>query len=572
MSLVCLAEVAVVVTIVVLDRVSARNNGVATVPNVSSPSTATFQIAHLRQYYGLLWTTLPSLILTLYGFMWAAVVSGTADRQPFVELARPKHKATNARRTIMLDYRAYPGFYSWVVALRNGHVLLGFSMVLALVLSIAAIPLSAHIFVAASTTFRSEVSVDFPTQYNAEAFTSKSNLQPAIDLATAVHAYGSQPPAWMTTEYAFQPFEAGSQHVTGNLTGLTQAYSAYLDCQVIDQSSTFILYDEGDPGTVTVSWTDRHCEVEQMLTVTPNTDLYLRSWKANCDDNISPRRLGLISGLYSESSSFKLTNFSIVSCIPSYWITTGSLTVSLAESSSSPGYVSFNESNSTNVSPSLALVLADTLYEYTIFNPAAAVSADAFGFSVYSAAKEQNSQSPVTSELIKNCTEQVFTTVYAALATDQLFQESTGSSPSQTALLVVPTTRLFIVRPIAYVVVGIFLAILICNCCLFIYTQRHQSILKEEPVGLLGNALVLHRSEVLDRVTELLERDHPEGSPTTTRELIKKSYTVTDSKCYWDHEAGIIAVDDLEAKAELFPPSHCRHLSLASISSRIAFT
>jgi hypothetical protein len=65
---VLLTEIGFIVAIVVVDWLSARNGGIVTVPNIESSSSilSLLVTSKIRQYYGLLWASLPSLIFTLY--------------------------------------------------------------------------------------------------------------------------------------------------------------------------------------------------------------------------------------------------------------------------------------------------------------------------------------------------------------------------------------------------------------------------------------------------------------------------------------------------------------------------
>ena len=106
-------------------------------------------------------------------------------------------------------------------------------------------------------------------------------------------------------------------------------------------------------------------------------------------------------------------------------------------------------------------------------------------------------------------------------------------------------TRLFVVTPVAYTVVGILCFILICNIFLFIYAERNHSILYEEPIGLLGNAALLHESDVSVFVSEFREKHKKKYDK---REFVKERYTVKESKCWFDDKERSIKVEGLVEK------------------------
>jgi hypothetical protein len=99
-----LIEVGMVSAIIYLQRRSTRGNGIVSVPRYSALTVSYGNISISKNLdFGLLWTTLPSLIMTLYGLMWATIVSGSADRQPFIDMRRQKEHAATAKITVMLD-------------------------------------------------------------------------------------------------------------------------------------------------------------------------------------------------------------------------------------------------------------------------------------------------------------------------------------------------------------------------------------------------------------------------------------------------------------------------------------
>jgi hypothetical protein len=158
------------------------------------------------------------------------------------------------------------------------------------------------------------------------------------------------------------------------------------------------------------------------------------------------------------------------------------------QSKASPEYVSLTPSNTTGTHPILYQTLETTLHDYTFFDPSDSIYADAFGFSVYSYALAQNAASPMTLELFKNSTEDIFTTLYAGLADSQLFQQGNSPRTAQGALST-SVTRLFVVSPDAWVILGVVFLILVCNAFLFIYAARNYSILRK---NLLVCLVMLH--------------------------------------------------------------------------------
>jgi hypothetical protein len=544
MTLLIVVEMSFIITLITLERVSATRNGIASVPQIPTASILQFSISTIWQY-GFLWTTLPSLIMSVYRLMWESVANGSAERQPYIELLKPREAAASAKTTIMLDYRSYPAIRSWFEAFRNRHNLLGCAMLLSLTISFAVVPLTAHLFVTAPAESNSTITLVINTAFNDSALTPASSFKPAIDLATATQVYKSDPPSWMTTEYAFEPLDT-KDVVSGNITAKVDGYSAYLNCQIIPDSSYQITYspssDEG-VGTNSLKFTDQGCQVEQIVAVSNLTLVYAMSWYSACQGS-EYNRIGVITGQYSGSSATKLADVSVISCIPSYWRTTGSLTLSF-QSGASPKFVAFQTGNSTSIRPLVYYRIESTLHAYKVFDPSSKFNSDAFGLAVYSFANMQNPNSPLDQAAIKNSTEDMFTTFYAALANTMLFTPS--NTKPVTGVVSKSKTRLFVVNPVAYTIVVILVLALVCNIFLFVYAERNRSILKEESVGLLGNAALTHGSGVEEFVSNFRRR-HPSGSNVT--EHVKKAYSVRASRCFVD-ELDIIRVEDLEEMKNL---------------------
>lgn len=509
---VVLIEAGLIATILYFEKQSASGNGIVSIPQVSVSLASSYLSISNVWRYGLLWTTLPSLIMTIYRIMWDTIVSGASDRQPFVEFQRLQKNATpgDSALNFKLDYKSYPSFFAWTVALRNGHIHLGLPMLLSLVLSIAIVPLAAHLIIASPSQSSSSVAINFTKSFNESALAPVISLQPALDLATANRIYGATPPSWMTLEYAFEAFEVGEGSTsTGNITAKTNAYSIQLDCQTFPESSaTYTDSETQSGGAVYYNMNDRGCEVSGFLTVANTTSTYIQGWQSNCAGS-EYGRVGVIAGTYSDESSIKLANYSLISCVVWYWNTSGSITVSL-QPSALPQFISFSPNTSISLHPwQLYQQLENTFYRYAFFDVSNTIQADAFGFSVYSYAQAKNAASPITPDLIKNCTEDMFQTLYAGLGAKILLQDNSIPQDA-TGELSTPVTRLYVVTPVAYTIVGVLVLALICNIILLIYTYMTKSILMKEPFILAGEEGILNQSHNPQLVSEYWrEKVHP---------------------------------------------------------------
>ena len=540
MSIAIFVEVSLIVTIIVLERISAARDGIRSVPQISASSVSLFSTSTIWRY-GLLWTTLPSLVMSAYRTMWEVVVSESTAREPFVELAKPKNEAANAKLTILLDYSSIASYRSWLDAFRNRHFHLGFAMLLTFATSFAIVPLTAHLFVTAPAVSNATTHVSRGSVFNDSALTGQSNLQPAFDLATAMRIYGSPPPPYMTTEYAFVPLDTVNL-TTGNVTVPTYAYSAYLDCQEVTNTSSgySAVYSPSDVGSITLSFIDRGCHVVgQAFPVASDEPQYALSWYSSCAGQ-QYNRIGVFMGQYSASSPIHLDPFTIISCGVSYSRTYGSLTISL-QHDQGPLFVSFAAQNSTYIRPFLYQTLESELHTYSFFDPSGTFRSDSFGLYTYFYALKLNNTATYTPSVLITAIGNYFTTFYASLANTVLF--TPAPAQSVTASVSTASTRLFVVSPVAYSIVAVLSLAVICTIILFIHSLK-VSILREEPVGLLGGAVLVEGSGLEAFMKEFKKRHEDVDE---VMDYVKKHYTVDTSRCYADEERRVV-VDGLVEK------------------------
>ncbi|KAH8695820.1 hypothetical protein GQ44DRAFT_694809 [Phaeosphaeriaceae sp. PMI808] len=224
-------NIALAVVILTLERISATKNGIVEVRESTPILSSNLSISKFIPSVGILWTALPSFIMALNRLAWDSIISAAAERQPYVELRKPRDNASNAQRSVMLDYRSYAPLYSWAVALKHGHWVLGCGMALNLILSVFLVPITAYLFTTGSASVQRGLPIDMATTFNISLLTTETDAQPAISAASALWIHGATPPPWITTEYAFEPF-SGFEVAMGNITITTAGYSGYLDCEL----------------------------------------------------------------------------------------------------------------------------------------------------------------------------------------------------------------------------------------------------------------------------------------------------------------------------------------------------
>jgi hypothetical protein len=491
---VCLliVEVGIIVSIIALERRSARNHGLATVPQIPADSLGRFSAISL------LWTTLPVVLMAVYRLGWDAIVNATAARQPYIDLNRKSTAEANlADRTIMMDYRSYPGLYNWYVAFSKGQVLIGIAMILSLTLSIALVPLTSHLLVATTAVIDTSFNARIPNTFDS-SYLFDLDIQPALSLASATLAFNAEPQPWTTGNYSFEPFDLGKVDGPRNYTVPVNTYYGQLDCVFLDvpppevtviggsDNATLLLYDVDDRG----------CNVPSVsfgLADPPYLVLARTFVTYSCGEEAHTSRLVLMAG--NPISNREIANFTAISCIPSYWNTTGELTVS-ADKNSSPKVQRFLEHSDaeTEFRPVGADVFEVDVVSFFQLDPKGDYIADLLGFSVYQLAQKRNPGSPMDSLTMKDAIGSMWQSIFAVMTTTFLIRtpEPRKVPGRQTS----SENRLFIYPPIAWAIVSIIVVVALCNMLLILHAERNHSMLKEEPKGLFGAAVLLSEGAV----------------------------------------------------------------------------
>jgi hypothetical protein len=545
-------DIAIIAVILILEAISRARNGIVEVAEATSTSPTDLSVSNTLSDAGLLWTALPSFLMALYRLIWESIVSAAANRQPYVELRKPKQKAGNAGCSIMLDYQSYSSLYGWVIAFRCGHWILGLCMVLNIILSILLVPITAHLLIAGSIYIGSDILVNPSGTFNTSLFTPKTDAQPAIIAATAHLVYGANPPPWVTTEYAFEPFSIPNV-ATGNIAIDVNAYAGYLDCQLISPSE----YTISTATRISIDLDDRGCRVPTLLLpvsvsnssarVGSEETIYSKTWSWDqCGDKAHNSRIGLwVGGDSTDASSTGNLNVSIISCIPSFWKTRGALTLSLVRGASTFFFEPLP--NATELEPRSFQTLVLDLPDFQYFDPTATFLTDAFGRAVFEYSSMKYPDAPLNGAGLVSSTQEVFTSMFAFLAGTTLLQRTPAATPA-TATLLVNKTKLFVSTRVAYTLVVMCSLVFGCNILLIWYVEAYPSCLREEPRGLLRMAGILEKSNLSNIVSEFTQK-HP--NENNMQEFMKRSYSVKDSICYYNPENDRIMVEGLEEMESL---------------------
>ncbi|CZR57693.1 uncharacterized protein PAC_07582 [Phialocephala subalpina] len=547
LSFLLVITISIIVTIITLDIVSRRNNGFA--PLTSAPGFLARDRAIERAIWaqGVLYTSLPAFIMTLYRTMWESTVAAFADRQPYVDLKKARGRP--AKATIMLDYKTKPVLWVYMLAFQNKHYLLGFCLLASVLLGLLVVPLVAFLFTTDSFASNTILSVSTLTIFDPNVvYPDLPDLRLSLNSAAAMRLQDARGPPWTDGEFAFPKLLTSTSTGDGNATIEATAYSSDIDCKYMPESDyTKMVVPPGTPGlpratTIQITANDRGCEIVGEISVTTIPEFpdspevpgvpalnppqnNLKVWSTlTCSVDSGWARLSMLTARHVNSST-GITNFSLISCIPSYRMTPGTL-VATTSVSSELSLKTFTPhlSNMTTFRPALLSRFFElNIPEFNCFDQLRNVDADEFMRNVYSIAAKRLPDSPLLPEAIIDAASVLWSTTFAVLASTELFKPS-NHLINGTGIHSVEVSRLIVVSPIAYIILSVLIVVALLNVSLFFYASQ-ESILLEEPVGLVSAAGILHNSSVNEIVDELVTRHGFNGMVAATMSLEEEMMT-----------------------------------------------
>lgn len=524
-----IVDVALAATVLGLTISSSKNDGFVTIPsrNASSSSSSAQQSTGAEAFnapwdLGVLWTSLPSFVFSIFGAYWAWIAGSLAERQPYVELRNPN--GAPARTSVLLDYRVTASIWRWWGAFRKKHYMVGTTTLLSVFLTYAVAPFAARLFVPQVVAVSGELPVVFNQALNQDNLNSSLDWRPVLDTVAASLIHQGSRVAWTDDEHAFRPFSTNSKLAPGAaIAANTTAYSAYLNCELIEDYT--ITSDElSDGWEVEISGNDRGCGFKQSFGVASTQEIYFKTTVTlDCSAQAYFSRFVFTAATFSSSARNKLSDISVISCASGYRQVAGTLKV--LPSASSPAIQSFAEEGERDMTrPKLWRVIEQGMLGPTSFNPQAKWSTSDMGTLILYYA--QKSSTPFASETLINAISTVFTSIYLNAISIHGF-DTLAQPETSTGAVFNPTTRLFVVPWVAYIIIA-FMVITLCSI-IFVYLRLkgNPSILSEEPQGLLSTAGILDQSQLLFIASNIR---HEIGSPEGTRERGKGRLEVKDRK------------------------------------------
>lgn len=525
-----LIDISLATTIIVLTAKSSTEQGFVTIPSSKIPPTS-LRVLPWREPVqfsvsldmGILWTTLPNLVFALLAAHWAWIACAIADRQPYVELR--KRGGAEARKSILLDYRVTPVVLRWWTAFHKSHNTVGAMTLLSVMLTYIIAPFAARLFTTQLVSIPKPIPIIYNTEYKDNNIDSKTDWRPVLNVVSATLLYEGKSIAWTNDQYAFHPFSnhstiPGSADIKAKSTG----FASYVNCELIkDYNITLNQVSGHRAGDVIISGNDRGCHFAQKVTVSNTQQVYLKTTSVICSTYYS--RLVFSAGTYSSSSASLLDDVSVISCVTGYRRVDGNLRVSSLNAS--PSILSFNETGQLDTSrPYFSSMFEQGILQPVTFNPQSSSSTSDMGSLILSYAQKLQPSSPLSPKALI----QSISSIYSAAYINAVGLHSFGTVKVpviDTGEVLVPTTRLFVIRWVACVII-IFLLVALCFVIwASLYVYKRPSILTEEPQGLLSAAAILSGSCLHHIVTNM--RNEP-GFDGNVRQKGKDHNDVKDRK------------------------------------------
>ncbi|KAK7420239.1 hypothetical protein QQX98_002894 [Neonectria punicea] len=503
-------DIALLATILSLTIVSSTSDGFVTIASrntTSSESTSDSgsDDGGIDSFWdlGVLWTSLPSFVFSLFGAYWAWIASSVAERQPYVELR--KEGGAEARKSILLDYRVVASIWRWWGAFRKSHYTVGATTLLSVFLTYAVAPFAARLFVPEVMMVSEPLPIIYNEAYNVDGLNATLDWRPVLDTvaATLLHQ-GNQIP-WTDNEHAFRPFTTDSRLASGsNVAADTTAYSAYLNCEVV---KTYTISStegtEDSTRNVQITGNDRGCSFKQTFGVSSTQEIYFKTTvELGCSARAYYSRLVFTAAKYSSSARNSLDDINVISCASGYRQVDGTLKVSPSPTGP-PAIQSFDETGEPDTSrPKLWRVFEQDIFGPVSLNPHKKWSTTDMGSLILYYAQTSQPLDSLTSGVLTDAISKVFTAIYLnAVAIHGFVSLSEPDTATGTAFI--PTTRLFVVPWVSYIILA-FLIITLCSVgFLFFRLQDCPSILSEEPKGLLSMAAILDKSELSGIISDV---------------------------------------------------------------------
>ncbi|KAJ9654714.1 hypothetical protein H2198_006304 [Neophaeococcomyces mojaviensis] len=578
-ALLLLSELALIASIIALWILSGFYAGFIKVGSRGSGLGIFSAQGKLDHGQSLLWTTLPTLVLTLYRIFREAVIAALVVETPFIELHKSATQRTKVRKSVYVDYRTSFSIVAWYKALQNRHTFLGLCMLFSFVVSLALVPLAGGLFTEGEEMLASNSTVNVLSAFDSSVDISILDYSRLLDAVSASWINTAPYPAGTDGYFPLPRIEPTTSHENYTISSTTETSQLSLDCRIIDDAT--LTSEAKTANILEISFTanDRDCAISGDILLTfaknPNLDYLKAISELECPSSAGRTRVILF---YVKASSLGgLQSSILVSCIPSYWMVSGTVSVI--------GVTGFSDRRIQTPSfeerSRMVKELPDQkrgqfeqgVTDLLIINVGSEVnSAGRLAELVARYIDSKNLE--FTGSVLTEALSTIYAAIYTMLCVDR-FYPTLAQPIQQDGILRIPENRLHVVVPVAITMLIIFALLIVETVYLIVYLERHPSILAEEPIGLVGAANLLHNSNIPSLVAKFHDEPESDGrlrkpilQANTTRRNSKIEYTddpLLDRDCWVERETVSgrfkIVVEPEAGTDEIVEPLHGHAMS-----------
>ena len=529
---------------------------------------------------GWLYTAIPVSLMTLYRTMWGGVIASLAARQPYVELRKPN--GGPPEKTILLDYRAEWPLAACRTAFCTGHWFLGACMAMSFLLSFVAAPSAAFLFAATTATSQFPVPLRYTSQLNYTAIRGPlgtPSAQTALEWGAATVSLKAPPLPWTNGTHAYSPFELSRDlqwpdedtSPTGNPGPISIAVDSTAHffqphClalrEGVDYQAELLPVDIPGLDSVMLSITgsDRGCTFSDVLIFNLREPLFTAFrpvaaktfQRLGCEmmNNNNASLVGIVAGRYTGDriADHRVSDISVVSCMPRYWSVPGVLNATLARPPSQMPLAAItafygNWSRAVEYTQGEHMYVESAFVEPLAFDPSLPMQVPTNNFVryVFELAALSSSRNSTNGRLdvavlalsMADLLERAYAAVAAAILTTPL-----DVPGHHIGYATASEVRITVRERVAWVMVPLFL----CAAVLLSYilgVERHRpAALFEEPVGLLGIAGIAQRSAHLTGEIAAIGRDSRFRGKFREDAMASEAFMATNWR--FDEQAGHI--------------------------------
>lgn len=475
---------------------SATHQGIANAPRKDADRNLfSFEIG-----MSILWTFLPALLFQAYGFAYAAIVKAACARQPFVELLKNEEDGAAPEKSILLDYSSWILPVAIFKALKLGHFMLFWAQLVSLITQLVLGPIGSHLFDTKPILRQQSIGIVQDSVFDDSAFDAVAGLSNVLDIVSASKLYEAPPLPWITDDASLLPFRLAQPlppTQVANACVQTQAYSLGLDCRTLSPPA-FRLVHNASEGIWHFGASDRNCDFGTdagILFVSDNTGAVssiAQTYRASCDHDAGTSRIIVVAALRDSASANGFSNVSVVSCIPSYQSIDGEADVTYTGAS---GMVlqSYTAKNRTTLSNTLFGPSFENQVVQTSITGSGTEFSTKAGSDILQLAKKQTPTTYVNdAEVFTNATKTILTSAFNNMV--QTFLVQPGGPKQLTGSISRSQSRLIVVLPVAYTILGVLTAVWLALIWIYHYTHRYREAQFEESKGLVGPAVLLCNS------------------------------------------------------------------------------